>query len=198
MRILTLISVALTGCSASEGIGQSLLDASVLGPRLSAARESRLLTEEKVSVTAFWESSNGLLINGRGSAATTHAQVEERMMLTAAEEALKAGFRYMVPLTLKDTSIVTDYSINRPYETTVTADTKGLMVGNSYRGTTRANAITTGGPRSGEILLPGREVSFLMFETRPNQYLSGQYFNVSEIYNSLGKKHIKNFQPIND
>lgn len=190
------LATILSGCATTQELGQSLLDASVLGPRLAAARESRVLTEEKVSISTHWSDTDLLAVEGRGSAATTGALVEEQMTLAAAEKALDAGYRYIVPVSFEDTSVLADYSINRPYETTIEANSRGSVVGNSYRGTTQAKATTTGGPRIGKAMLPGRVVSFKLFESRPDGYREGQYFDAAAIYNNLGPKYVDGFQPL--
>lgn len=196
MKQAFLLILLLSGCSASQNVGQALLDASVLGPRLAAARESRMLTEEKVSVVSQWTDSNLLVVSGNGSAATTAALLEEYIALEAATKAIKAGFQYIVPVAFEDTSSVAAYTVNRPYETSITADSRGHLNGNTYSGSTQATATTSGGPRSGQVLLPGRNVSFRMFDRRPDNLRNGQYFDATVLYNRLGAKHLDDFQPL--
>ena len=196
MKLNILLVLLLSGCSTSQNVGQALLDASVLGPRMAAARESRMLTEEKVSVVSQWTDSNLLVVSGNGSAATTAALVEEHVALEAATKAIKAGFRFIAPVAFEDTSSVAAYTVNRPYEISITADSRGHLSGNTYNGTTHATATTTGGPRSGQVLLPARNVSFRMFDQRPEGIRESQYFDAIALYNRLGAKHLDDFQPI--
>lgn len=190
MRVLAPLMLAVSGCASSQNIGSALLDASVLGPRLAAARESRQITEERVSVSANWLSNTTLQVSGSGSPATAVALIEDRMALTAAQKAIESGFMYMVPINFKDTSVESDFTVNSPYETTISGETRGTIVGNTYRGATKATATTTGGPRSQRLLVPGRIVVFQMFEEKPPGVRDGQFFDAMEIYDHLGPSNV--------
>ncbi len=155
-------------------------------------------TSYNAGVESNWTRPNVLHVSGGGNALSTDGRIEDYVFLQAAEKALEAGYRYFVVAESVNTGGTETFTTYSPYTTTISGSTRGSFVGNSYFGTTHATATTTGGPRSYTYYFPGREAVFIMFDSKPPGYRPGQYYEVTRVYNELGRKYLSDFQPIED
>jgi hypothetical protein len=153
-------------------------------------------TSYNAGVESNWARPNVLLVSGSGNAFSTDGRIEDYVFLQAAEKALEAGYRYYVVAESVNTGGTETFTTYSPYTTTISGSTRGSYIGNSYNSNTYATATTTGGPQSYTYYFPGREAIFKMFDTKPQGYRPGQYYDVVEVYNDLGPKYLSDFQPI--
>jgi hypothetical protein len=145
------------------------------------------------AIESNWISQKTLKVSGAGNAYTTDGRIEDYVMLRAAERALEAGYGYFIVSNSENTGATESRTVNGDYHTTVSAHTYSGTYGSP---TTFATATTTGGPTTYNIYKPGRDAVFVMFDQPPKGYRRGQYFEVVTVYNELGPKYLRNFQPI--
>ena len=140
-------------------------------------------------VESYWKSPNALVVEAKGNAYTSKKRVADYVFLRAAESAIASGFTHFVMQDQQDRSSTRQGVLNTPQTTTFNATASGY--GDVY-----GTATTTGGTQLVTYYFPGKIAVFLMFEGEPEGYRPGQYFTVSEVYNELGEKYLKDFSPL--
>lgn len=147
------------------------------------------------AIESNWVSQKTLKVSGAGNQYTTDGRIEDYVVLKAAERALEAGYEYFIVTSSENTGATESRTLNGSYDTTVQVHTYGGIYGSP---TSFATATTTGGPQTYNIYKPGRDAVFVMFDERPKGFRPGQYFEALTVYNELGPKYLRNFQPIID
>jgi hypothetical protein len=139
-------------------------------------------------VESFWQKPDVLIVSGAGNGFTTQNQIDEYVLLRAAEKAVESRYRYFVMLDSKNTGSTTASTYSTPRVTTFNAS--------SYGNSTYGSMTTTGGTQTMYVYNPGRDAAFRMFDGIPSGYRPGQYHDAVDVLNTLGPKFIDGFQPV--
>lgn len=142
------------------------------------------------AVGSYWPARDTLIVQGRGNGFTSGEAIAEYVMLKAAEEGLRSGYRYFVLLDQVDQGSTTYSIYSTPRTTTYDAY--------DYGGYVSGTATTTGGTQVIPIYNPGLDAAFKMFDKPPPGFRPGQYYSAVDIYNTYGPKYLGDaFKPAN-
>lgn len=139
-------------------------------------------------VESFWQRPDVLVVAGAGNGFTSQNQIDNYVLLRAAEKAVESRYRYFVMLDSKNTGSTNVSTYNTPVRTSFNAST--------YGNTTNGSMTTTGGLQTMYIYNPGRDAAFRMFDVIPVSYRPGQYYDAVAVLNEFGPKYIDGFKPV--
>lgn len=145
-------------------------------------------TSYSQGVESFWQKPDVLIVSGAGNGFTSQNQIDDYVLLQAAEKAVESRYRYFVMLDSKNTGATTASTYSTPRVTTFNAS--------SYGNSTYGSMTTTGGLQTMYVYNPGRDAAFRMFDAIPPGYRPGQYHDAVEVLNRLGPMFIDGFQPV--
>ena len=134
------------------------------------------------AVGSYWPARDTLVVSGRGNGFTSGEAIGEYVILKAAEEGLRSGYRYFVLLDQADQGSTTYSTYTTPRTTTYNAY--------NYGGYVSGTATTTGGTQVMPVYKPGLDASFKMFDQPPPGFRPGQYYSAVDIYNEYGPKYL--------
>jgi hypothetical protein len=137
--------------------------------------------------TPKWRATDVLEVEASGNGYTKSSRLKEMTLLRAAETAIEARYRYFIEIGSEDTGGTSTVRMPETRTTTYT----GQYIGNTYNST--STTTYGGGPMT--IYKPGVNAVYRMFVKLPADARPGQFHDAYEIYNRLGKKYIKRFNP---
>ncbi|MEM7458417.1 MAG: hypothetical protein AAF331_03035 [Pseudomonadota bacterium] len=134
-----------------------------------------------------WRSVDVLEIDASGNGYTSSSKLGKMALLRAAETAIEANYRYFIEIGSEDTG--KSSTVNMP--STETTTYSGGYTSTGYNST----ATTTFSNNSYDVYKPGANLVYRMYEDLPEGARPGQFHDAYEIYNRLGKKWVKKFEP---
>ena len=141
------------------------------------------------SAKADWQSEDTLTVTARGNAYTSAENVNDYNALKAAEEAINAGYRYIVRTKTVNVSENATHYVRGHAREGVGAPSYG----------DRSTRSGEADPPFGEKILvhkPGQRTTYKCYKEPPEGMAREGYEDAYETYNALGQKHKKDFEPV--
>ena len=139
------------------------------------------------SVNADWESQNELTVTALCNEYTSKEAVSEYVSLRAAEEAINAGYRYMEVSRRVDVS-----QVDTHYAQTEYRERDGYS---GHEDARQDAADLYANPKSTyKTTKPGLRVNYMLYKERPQNVSDDKILDAEEVYQTLGPRHLKNFE----
>lgn len=135
-----------------------------------------------------WRSVDVLEIEAAGNGYTSSSKLEKMALLRAAETAIEANYRYFIEIGSEDTGKSTTATMGPATETTTYS-------GGYSPGGYNSTSTTSYNSNTIDFYKPGANLVYRMYEDLPEGARPGQFHDAYEIYNRLGKKWVKKFEP---
>ncbi len=124
-----------------------------------------------------WLAPDVLSVYVAGNGYTSDQRIRDYSLLQAAERGEAAGYKYFTVVQNQNRGGT------ETYWTPQTSTTTGSVSGNTFN----AQTTTSGGPET--VYKPARGLVVRMYHDPPPGYVSGQYYDISELMTTLGARY---------